>query len=84
MRFDPNVARRPGFAVRSNLKAGRSVCYQEVGGVWYPIPDPTYPYPPAPTPAPTPGVQWLNCQSCTGTKIGEGALQNAACEVCNL
>jgi len=73
-----------GIGVRSNLKAGRSVCYQEIDGVWYPISDSSNPYYPTPTPAPNPNVQWLSCQSCNGTKVREGVLENATCEVCYL
>jgi hypothetical protein len=79
--------RTPGFAVRSALKAGRSVCYQEVNGVWYPIYDPNNPFPPtpvSPNPAPEPGVQWLSCKSCTGTQVSPGQLATAKCEVCYL
>ena len=65
--------------VRSGIKAGRVVCVD--------IPDDN-PYPPIPpTPIPQPPVgsgPWLNCQSCRGTKVAEGQLKNAKCEVCTL
>jgi hypothetical protein len=75
---------RTGFSVRSDLRAGRTVCYQEINGYWYPVVDPNNPVPPPPAPTPTPGVQYLNCQSCTGTQTGTGQLSNANCQVCYL
>ena len=74
---------RFGLHVRSELRAGRTLCYQEINGAWYPIIDPVYP--PVPTPiTPNPNVQWLACQSCTGTSVGASQLQNATCEVCRM
>jgi hypothetical protein len=62
--------------VRSGIKAGRVVCVD--------IPDDN-PYPPTPIPQPPAGTgPWLNCQSCRGTKVAEGQLKNAKCEVCTL
>jgi len=72
--------------VRSGLKAGQApvVCYQYVNGAWYPVSN-VYPPSPVPTPPPQPpSAQWLNCQSCTGTVVGNGQLQNATCEVCTM
>jgi hypothetical protein len=71
--------------VRSGLKAGRIICYDDSPGYLVEILTPCstpiiYPTPP-PT---TPGVQWLSCNSCSGTSIGQGRLQNAACDVCTL
>ena len=73
--------------VRSNIRAGRTVCYNydEQTGIWYPSDPNVYPPPPAPVPPPPPGMgPWLSCQACTGTKIAEGHLKNAKCEVCTL
>lgn len=72
-----------GFSVQTGLRAGRSVCYEEINGVWYPIVDPNNPVP-SPTPPPVPGVQLLACKSCTGTESAPGNLVNASCEVCYL
>lgn len=72
-----------GLKVQTDLRAGRTVCYQEVNGVWYPIVDPNNPTP-TPTPPPEPGVQYLACKSCTGTQSAPGNLVNANCEVCYL
>ena len=74
--------------VRSGLRVGRIICYDDSPGylieVITPCSTPS-PYPPYPTPPPlTPGVQWLSCNSCTGTSIGQGRLQNAICDVCTL
>jgi hypothetical protein len=76
---------KAGIKIRSDLKAGRTMCYQEINGIWYPIVDPNNP--PAPTPPappPNPNVQWLSCQSCTGSAVSNYALQNASCEVCKM
>ena len=74
---------RAGISIRSGLKAGRTMCYQEINGVWYPIIDPNNP--PLPTPVtPIPNVQWLSCQSCQGSMVSDRALQNASCEVCKM
>jgi hypothetical protein len=72
--------------VRSDVRAGRTVCYQLVGDAWVPILDSNTPLPPIPTPspAPPPGVQMLDCQSCTGSELAPGLLSNARCEVCYL
>jgi hypothetical protein len=79
----PDV-RFAGLPVRSDLRAGRSVCYQEINGVWFPISDTGTITPPLPTPTPEPGVQWLSCNSCSGTQINPGQLAPANCEVCYL
>jgi len=74
---------RMGFAVRSGICAGRTMCFQEVNGVWLPVVDPNNPIPvPTPVPPLTPGVQWLNCKSCVGSNVGPGQLAGATCEVC--
>jgi hypothetical protein len=78
-----------GIRVRSDLRAGRSVCYEYIDGAWYPIYDPNNPITPIPplpnpVPPPTPGVQWLDCKSCTGTQNSDGTLSNVTCEVCYL
>jgi hypothetical protein len=75
-----------GIAIRSGIKAGRTMCYQEINGTWYPIIDPNnppLPTPPIPTP-PNPNIQWLSCQSCQGTIVSDRSLQNASCEVCRM
>jgi hypothetical protein len=75
-----------GIAIRSGLTSGRTMCYQEVNGIWYPMIDPNnppFPTPPVPTP-PNPNIQWLSCQSCQGARISDRALQNAKCEVCRM
>jgi hypothetical protein len=77
---------RAGISIRSGLMAGRTMCYQEINGVWYPIVDPNnppVPVPPTPTP-PNPNIQWLSCQSCQGTMVSNTAMQNATCEVCRM
>lgn len=76
--------------VRSDVRAGAIVCYDNSSGYLVPVVTPCstgsviYPpvYPDTTTPPPTPGVQWLNCQQCTGTNIGNGQLSPASCEVC--
>ena len=73
----------PCIPVRAGIQAGRTVCYQEINGSWYPI-DPNYPPVPPPAPLPTPGVQWLGCKSCTGVQVAPGQLTGAQCEVCFL
>jgi len=76
---------RTGFAVRSGLCAGRTMCFQEINGVWFPTVDSNNPVPlPTPVPTPTPGVQWLNCKSCVGSNVAAGQLAGATCEVCYL
>ncbi len=74
---------QPGLIIRSALKAGRTMCYQEINGAWYPIVDPIYPVLPTPI-TPNPNVQWLSCQSCNGTRVSDTQLQNATCEVCSM
>jgi hypothetical protein len=73
--------------VKSGIKAGAIVCYDDSNGYLMPVVTPcstSTSYPPyvPPTPTPPPGVQLLSCQSCTGTRLSNGDLQNAACEVC--
>jgi hypothetical protein len=76
-----------GLRVKSGLKSGAIICYDDSNGYLMPVVTPCStpgPYPPYTPPAPTPppGVQLLSCQSCTGTRLSNGDLQNAACEVC--
>ncbi len=71
--------------VKSGLTAGRITCYDDSSGYLVEILTPCstpiiYPTPPPPTP----GVQWLSCNTCSGTSIGQGRLQNATCDVCTL
>ena len=71
--------------VRSGLKAGRITCYDDTPGYLVEILTPcstpsSYPI----SPPLTPGVQWLSCNSCSGTSIGLGRIENAACDVCML
>jgi hypothetical protein len=75
-----------GIAIRSGLKAGTTMCYQQINGIWYPIIDPNNPpVPPPVTPTtPNPNVQWLNCQSCQGSMVSDQSIQNATCEVCQM
>jgi len=70
--------------IRTGIKAGGTVCFQEVDGNLYPIASPETPpvYPPPSPPTPS-NVQWLSCQSCNGTRTSQNQLQNARCEVCN-
>jgi hypothetical protein len=82
----PRSIFQAGISIRSGLKAGRTLCYQEINGTWYPIIDPNnppLPLPPTPTPTNS-SVQWLSCQSCQGSMISNTALQNATCEVCRM
>jgi hypothetical protein len=74
-----------GLIVRTGFQAGQApvVCYQYVNGAWFQVGTPVPgPVPPMPTPPATGAVQWLECQSCTGTKSASGTLTNAKCEVC--
>ena len=83
---NPRSGLHPGLPIRSGLKAGRTMCYQEINGIWYPMIDPNnppIPTPPTPTP-PNPNIQWLSCQSFQGTRVNNSALQNANCEVCQM
>jgi hypothetical protein len=74
--------------VRSDVRAGAIVCYDNSSGYLVPVVTPcstgSVIYPPVypTTPTETPGVQWLNCQQCTGTDIGGGQLSPARCQVC--
>jgi len=73
--------------IRSGLTAGRITCYDDSYGYLVEVLTPCStpgPYPPNPSPPPTPGVQWLTCNSCSGTSIGQGRLQNATCDTCTL
>lgn len=78
-------AARFGMQVKTGLKAGAITCYDDSSGYLVPIITPCSTpttYPPTPAPPPSSGVQWLNCQSCTGTRLSNGSLQDAVCEVC--
>lgn len=77
---------KPGISIRSGLTAGRTMCYQEINDIWYPLVDSSYPIlPTVPSPTPSsPDIQWLNCQSCQGSRASDRALQNATCEVCRM
>jgi hypothetical protein len=71
--------------IRSGLRAGRIICYDDSSGYLVEVLTPcstpiTYPTPPPSTP----GVQWLSCNSCSGTSIGQGRLQSATCDICTL
>ncbi len=82
----------PRLHVRSGLRAGAIVCYDNSSGYLIPVITPcstgqvvyppVMPDPVGPVVDPTPGVQWLNCQQCTGSQVGAGRLANASCEVC--
>jgi hypothetical protein len=72
-----------GVAVKTGLKAGAIVCYDDSNGFLMPVWTPCSTNVPGPTPPPSPDVQWLTCQSCQGTNLGNGRLSNAKCEVCN-
>jgi hypothetical protein len=83
---NPRSVFEPGFSIRSGLKAGRTMCYQEINGIWYPMIDPNNP-PISILPTSVPSnsnVQWLSCQSCQGTRVNNSALQYATCEVCRM
>ena len=73
--------------VRSDLKAGNIMCYQDQGGFLVPINAPCSPVngytPPAPPTYPDSGP-WLSCNACTGTNVSSGRLQDATCEVCTM
>jgi hypothetical protein len=78
------MADRCGMRVKSGLKAGAITCYDDSSGYLVPVITPcsTPTYPPTPVPPTPSGVQWLSCQSCTGTRLSNGGLQDAVCEVC--
>ena len=40
---NPRSILQAGINIRSGLMAGRTVCYQEINGTWYPIIDPNNP-----------------------------------------
>lgn len=71
--------------VRSNLHAGKIVCFEDSGGILTPVDIGSY-YPYIPPSLPVPPYQptgnWLPCKSCTGTQIAPGKLMSAKCEVC--
>lgn len=74
-----------GVPVKVGLKSGAIICYDNSSGFMIPILTPCSTpgfTPPSPTPPPTPGVQWLNCRSCRGSRLSNGDLQDAVCEVC--
>jgi hypothetical protein len=70
--------------VRSGLKAGNIVCYQDQGGYLVPVNAPCTPIDSSPPPLSPGSGPWLNCQACTGTKVGQGRLKDVTCEVCSL
>jgi len=73
--------------IRSGIRAGRIICYDDSYGYLVEVLTPCStpgPYPPNPSPPPTPGVQWLTCNSCSGTSMGQGRLENATCDTCIL
>ena len=73
--------------IRSDLRAGRIICYDDSPGYLVEVLTPCstpYPYPYPTPPQPSSGVQWLSCNSCSGTSIGQGRLEDASCDVCIL
>ena len=80
MRLDNQT---PNLHIRSDLKAGAVLCYQDVNGYLVPL---NYPYvPPEQNLPQLPAASgpWLTCNSCSGTHAGEGRLTDASCEVCS-
>jgi hypothetical protein len=72
-----------GMSVKSGISAGAIVCFDNSSGVLIPVWTPCSTQTPTPTPVPpTPGVQWLRCDACSGTSLGNGQLQNASCNLC--
>ena len=70
--------------VRSDLKAGNIVCFQDQSGYLVPVNAPCGPVDGNPPPLYPDSGPWVNCNACTGTKIGTGRLQDVTCEVCSL
>mgnify|MGYP006996007834 FL=1 len=70
--------------VKSDLRAGAIVCFDNSSGYLMPVWTPcSTGYNPAPTPTPpNQGTQWLDCKSCRGTIVGPGQIQDASCQVC--
>lgn len=80
-----SVVVHQGLRLKSGLKAGAIVCFDNSSGFLVPVITPCStptPLPPSPVPPPAPGFQWLSCQSCAGTRLPDGSLQDAVCEVC--
>ena len=79
-----SIASNQVMRVKTDLKAGAIICYDNSSGFLVPVVTPcSTPTPLPPTPPPTtPGVQWLSCQSCSGTRLSNGDLQDAVCQVC--
>jgi hypothetical protein len=73
----------PNLHIRSDLKAGAVFCYQDVNGYLVPLNNPYVPPEPTLPQLPPASGPWLTCQSCTGTRTGDGQLTDATCEVCN-
>jgi hypothetical protein len=73
-----------GLAIKSGITAGAIVCYDNSSGALVPVWTPCSTYYPTPTPPvqPTPGVQWLSCNTCSGTRLADGQLGNATCDIC--
>lgn len=71
---------RKGLHVRTDLRAGTILCYEEQGGTLVPINAPCIPSSLAPGPGTEP---WLTCNACQGTDAGQGRLKDVTCEVCN-
>jgi len=73
-----------GLVIKSGISAGAIVCYDNSLGTLMPVWTPcstNYPSP-SPAPSPTPGVQWLSCNACSGTRLADGGLGNASCDIC--
>lgn len=77
-----SVVVRRGLRLKSGLKAGAIVCFDNSSGFLVPVITPCSTPTPLPPLPPAPGVQWLSCQSCAGTRLADGSLQDAVCEVC--
>lgn len=80
-----SIISNQGMRVKTDLKAGAIVCYDNSSGFLMPVITPCSTpttVPPSPAPPPAPGVQWLSCQSCSGTRLSNGDLQDAVCQVC--
>jgi len=71
-----------GLTIRTGVSAGAIVCYENSSGSLVPVWTPCSTYYPQPPATPTPGVQWLSCNSCMGTRLADGQLGNATCDIC--